>query len=83
MRFFLNNCLTRLLMGSMRTATITELLKLKPLRRRFLILRRRVIAAFAFSAFKSNYISHGSFSNLFYNLRNSAGAHCLAALTDC
>jgi len=40
-------------------ATVTKLLKLQPLGGRLLVLRRRVIAAFALRAFKSDDISHG------------------------
>ncbi len=42
----------------MSAATITELLKLKPLGCGLLVLRRRVVAAFAFGAFKCDNVSH-------------------------
>ena len=47
----------RLFMVSMLAATATELTKLQPIGRSFLILSRNVVAAFAFVTLKDNVVS--------------------------
>ena len=68
----IHNALLRLFVIRVLTAAPAELLKLQPIRRRFLVLARYVIAALAITALQHNVIAwHKSLSNRYARVRRA------------